>query len=181
MTESVFLAAMPEETLAVGSPVEFNISASMSNLTQLSRLSIELATRQPIDFCLDWVCNITSLVDLEVNVLSTCFVSDSLTLLLRLSSLKLSNLTTGRSSRLFIGGVPWVAMQALQRVELTGPFEFDDGIIQLTTLQHLSSVSFSRLFLKGSARSSFTMLSHKLVAECPQVRVKIDRMIKDAV
>lgn len=181
LTESVFLAAMPEETLAVGSRVEFNISASMSNLTQLSRLSIELATRQPIDFCLDWVCNITSLVDLEVNVLSTCFVSDSLTLLLRLSSLKLSNLTTGRSSRLFIGGVPWVAMQALQRVELTGPFEFDDGIIQLTTLQHLSSVSFSRLFLKGSARSSFTMLSHKLVAECPHVRVKIDRMIKDAV
>jgi len=55
LTESVFLAAMPEETLAVGSRVEFNISASMSNLTQLSRLSIELATRQPIDFCLDYI------------------------------------------------------------------------------------------------------------------------------
>ncbi len=176
LTETVFLAAMPEETLAVGSCVEFNISASMSNLTQLSRLSIELASRQPIDFCLDWVCNITSLVDLEVNVLSNCFVSDSLTLLSRLSSLKLSNLTTGRSSRLFIGGVPWVAMQALQRVELTGPFAFDDSIIQLTTLQHLSFVSFSKLYLKrGAGASSFAMLAYKLVAECPRVRVEIDR------
>ncbi len=67
-------------------------------------------------------------------------------------------------------------MQALQRVELTGPFAFDDSIIQLTTLQHLSFVSFSKLYLKrGAGASSFAMLAYKLVAECPRVRVEIDR------
>ncbi len=173
LTETLFLASMPEETLAVGSCVEFKISASMSDLTQLSSLSIELASWQPIHFLLDWVCDITSLVDLEVNVQDACLVSDSLTLLSRLSSLKLSNLTTGGDERLLIGEVPWLAMQALQRIELTGPLAFDDGIIQLTTLQHLSFVSFSGLYLKDSAASSLTRLAYQLAAHCPHVRVKI--------
>jgi len=174
LTETFILAAMPEETLAVGSCVEFNISASMSDLTQLSSLSIELASRQPIHFLLDWVCDITSLVDLEVNVQSACLVSDSLTLLSRLSSLKLSNLTTRSDERLLIGDVPWLAMQALQRIELTGPLAFDDGIIQLTTLQHLSFVSFSGLYSKDSGASSLARLTYQLAAHCPCVRVKID-------
>ncbi len=150
------------------------ISASMSDLTQLSSLSIELASLQPIHFLLDWVCNITSLVDLEVNVQSACLVSDSLTLLSRLSNLKLSNLTTSDDGRLLIGDVPWLAMQALQRVDLTGPLAFHDGIIQLTTLQHLSFVSFSGLYLLDSATSSLARLTYQLAAHCPRVLVEID-------
>ena len=88
LTEAVVHAAMPEETFAVGSCVEFNIPGNMSELTQLSSLSIELASSQPAHFVLDWVCTITSLVDLEVNVQSACFVDDSLTLLFTVNKLE---------------------------------------------------------------------------------------------
>ena len=177
LTETVIHAAMPEETFAVGSWVKISIPGNMSDLTRLSSLSIELASSPPADLVLDWVCTRTSLVDLDVNVQSACFVNDSLTLLSRLTSLKLGNLTYGNEysdEQLLCCDVPWHAMQALQHIELSGPHTFDDGIIQLTTLQHLSFVSFSELYPKHRAASNLARLAYQLAAHCPHVPVEID-------
>ena len=174
LTETVFHAAMPEETFAVGNCVEISIPGNMSDLTQLSSLSIELASSSPAEFVLDWICTITSLVELDVNVQSECLVRDSLTLLSRLTSLKVSNLADESDDQLLCFDVSWHAMQALQHIELTGPLAFDDGIIELTTLQHLSVVSFSELYPKHRAASSLARLAYQLAAHCPHVSVKID-------
>lgn len=112
-----------------------NIPGNMSDLTQLYSLSIELASSLPAHFVLDWVCTTTSLIDLEVNVQSAAIAGDSLTLLSRSTSLKLCNLTDESDEQDLCCDVPWHAMQALQHIELAGPLVFDDGIVQLTTLQ----------------------------------------------